>query len=136
VVHTHRTLLAEAGLAANAQHFSSADRVACVSSVSWLATTWWLLGPLVTDSCVCPFDVTAHGIDRLAAWIRSAQLTILNSRVVVRQLLRSEGAGTFPAVRAVNMGGDTIYRREVEACRRTFPNATVITDSPPPRRGA
>ena len=25
------------------------------------------------------------------------------------------------------MGGDTIYRREVEACRRAFPHATVIT---------
>jgi acyl-coenzyme A synthetase/AMP-(fatty) acid ligase len=127
VVHMHRTLLGEAGIAANAQRFSSADRVACVSSVSWLATAWWLLGPLVTGSCVCPFDVTAHGIDRFAAWIRSAQVTILNNRTVVRQLLLSEGAGTFPDVRAVNMGGDTIYRREVEACRRAFPNATVIT---------
>ena len=127
VVHTHRTLLAEAGLSANAQRFSSADRIACVSSVSWLATTWWLLGPLVAGSCVCPFDVTAHGIERFAAWIRSAQLSILNSRVVVRQLLRSEELGTFPDVRVVNMGGDTIYRRDVEACRRTFPNATVIT---------
>jgi acyl-coenzyme A synthetase/AMP-(fatty) acid ligase/acyl carrier protein len=127
VVHTHRTLLGEAGIAANAQHFSSADRVACVSSVSWLATTWWLLGPLVTGSCVCPFDVTTHGIDRFAAWIRSARVTILNNRTVVRQLLQSEGAGTFPDVRAVNMGGDTIYRREVEACRRAFPSATVIT---------
>jgi len=127
VVHTHRTLLAEAGIVANSQRFSSADRVACVSSVSWLATTWWLLGPLVTGSCVCPFDVTAHGIDRFAAWIRSARVTVLNNRTVVRQLLQSEGAGTFPDVRAVNMGGDTIYRREVEACRRAFPNATVIT---------
>ena len=127
VVHTHRTLLGEAGIAANAQRFSSADRVACVSSVSWLATTWWLLGPLVTGACVCPFDVTAHGIDRFAAWVRSSQMTILNNRTVVRQLLLSEGAGTFPDVRAVNMGGDTIYRREVEACRRAFPNAIVIT---------
>ncbi len=127
VVHTHRTLLGEAGIVANAQRFSSADRIACVSSVSWLATTWWLLGPLVTGSCVCPFDVTAYGIDRFAAWIRSARVTILNNRTVVRQLLQSEGTGTFPDVRAVNMGGDTIYRREVEACRRAFPNATVIT---------
>ena len=54
VVHTHRTLLGEAGIVANAQRFSSADRIACVSSVSWLATTWWLLGPLVTGSCVVP----------------------------------------------------------------------------------
>jgi acyl-coenzyme A synthetase/AMP-(fatty) acid ligase len=127
VVHTHRTLLVEAGLAANAIRLSAADRVACLSSLSWLATTWTLLGPLMTGSCVCPFDVAAHGIDRLAAWTRSARLTTINGRVVVRQLLGSEGAGPFPDVRAVTIGGDTIYRREVEACRRTFPNATVIT---------
>ena len=127
VVHTHRTLLVEAGLAANSLRYSAADRIACVSSLSWLATTWTLLGPLVTGSCVCPFDVAAHGIDRFAAWARTARLTMVNTRVVVRQLLRSEGVGAFPDVRAVTIGGDTIYRRDVEACRLAFPDATVIT---------
>ena len=105
--------------------------------MGWLASTWWLLGPLVAGSCACPFDVTAHGIDRFAAWIRSARMTIINNRTVVRQLLQSEGAGTFPDARAVNMGGDTIYRREVEACRRAFPERHGRSpDSPPARRGA
>ncbi|HUG36854.1 MAG TPA: non-ribosomal peptide synthetase, partial [Candidatus Limnocylindrales bacterium] len=95
--------------------------------LSWLATTWTLLGPLVTGSCVCPFDVAAHGIDRFAAWARAAGLTMVNGRVVVRQLLRVAGSETFPDMRVVTIGGDTIYRRDVEACRLAFPNATVIT---------
>ena len=127
VVHTHRTLLVEAGLAANPVRCSAADRIACVSSLSWLATTWTLLGPLVTGSCVCPFDVAAHGIDRFAAWARAAGLTMVSGRVVVRQLLRVAGSETFPDMRVVTIGGDTIYRRDVEACRLAFPNVTVIT---------
>jgi acyl-coenzyme A synthetase/AMP-(fatty) acid ligase/acyl carrier protein len=127
VMHTHRTLLAEAALAANPLRLSDADRVACVSSLAWLASIFTLLGPLVVGSCVCPFDVAAHGIERFAAWARAARLTMISTRVVVRQLLQRSDREAFPDPRVVTLGGDTIYRHDIEASRALFPNATMVT---------
>lgn len=127
VVHTHRTLLAEAALAAGPYRLSDADRVACASSVAWLANLFTLLAPLVVGSCVCPFEVAAHGIDQFAAWARAARLTMLTGRVVVRQLLQRPDRGRFPDARIVVIGGDTIYRQDIEAARGLFPHATMVT---------
>src|SRR4030095_745739 len=74
VVHTHRTLLAEAALVAGPLRVRAADGVACASSLAWLANLFTLLGPLVAGSCVCPFDVAAHGIDQFAGSGRAAPL--------------------------------------------------------------
>ena len=127
VVHTHRTLLAEAALAAGPLRLSDGDRVACASSLAWLASLFTLLGPLVVGSCVCPFDVAAHGIDRFAGWARAARLTMLHARIVVRQLLQRADREVFPDARIVLMGGDTIYRQDIEAGRNLFPHATMVT---------
>jgi acyl-coenzyme A synthetase/AMP-(fatty) acid ligase/acyl carrier protein len=127
VVHTHRTLLAEAALVAGPLRLSDADRVACASSLAWLANLFTLLGPLVAGSCVCPFDVAAHGIDQFAGWARAARLTMIHGRVVVRQLLQRSDRGVFPDARIVVIGGDTIYRQDIEAGRNLFPHATMVT---------
>jgi acyl-coenzyme A synthetase/AMP-(fatty) acid ligase/acyl carrier protein len=127
VVHTHRTLLAEAALAAGPLRLSDMDRVACASSLAWLASLFTLLGPLVVGSCVCPFDVVAHGIDQFAGWARAARLTMISMRIVVRQLLQRSDRGVFPDARIVMMGGDTIYRQDIEASRNLFPHATIVT---------
>ena len=127
VVHTHRTLLAEAALVAGPLRLSDADRVACASSLAWLANLFTLLGPLVVGSCVCPFDVAAHGIDRFAGWARAARLTMMNGRIVVRQLLQRSDREVFPDARLVVIGGDTIYRQDIEAGRTLFPHATMVT---------
>ena len=127
VVHTHRTLLAEAALAAGPLRLSDSDRVACASSLAWLASLFTLLGPLVVGSCVCPFDVAAHGIDRFAEWARAARLTMIHARIVVRQLLQRSDRAVFPDARIVVLGGDTIYRQDIEAGRNLFPHATMVT---------
>ena len=127
VVHTHRTLLAEAALAANPFRLSDADRVACPTSLAWLASLFTLLGPLVVGSCACPFDVAAHGIERFAAWARAARLTHISMRVVVRQLLQRSDRTVFPDPRIVMIGGDTIYRQDIEAACDLFPNAIIGT---------
>jgi acyl-coenzyme A synthetase/AMP-(fatty) acid ligase/acyl carrier protein len=127
VVHTHRTLLAEAALVAGPLRLSDADRVACASSLAWLANLFTLLGPLVVGSCVCPFDVAAHGIEPFAGWARAARLTMIHGRVVVRQLLQRSDRGVFPDARIVVIGGDTIYRQDIEAGRNLFPHATMVT---------
>jgi acyl-coenzyme A synthetase/AMP-(fatty) acid ligase/acyl carrier protein len=126
-VHTHRTLLAEAVLAANPFCLSDADRVACPTSLAWLASIFTLLGPLVVGSCACPFDVAAHGIERFAAWARAARLTHISMRVVVRQLLQRPDRTVFPDPRIVMLGGDTIYRQDIEAACDLFPNAIIGT---------
>jgi hypothetical protein len=58
VVHTHRTLLVEAGLAANPVRLSAADRIACVPSLSWLATIWKRL----LDQNLLPLLVQSLGL--------------------------------------------------------------------------
>ena len=121
VVHTHRTLLAEAALAANPYRLSDADRVA--PGVAGLArqhlhATWAARGRVVRVSVRRrrPW----HRRSRLGPPARPAGASSSASPAAI-------GRTVFPHPRIVVLGGDTIYRQDIEAACGLFPNAIIGT---------
>jgi len=125
VVQTHRSALAHAVRYANAYRLSDADRMMKTESLAWAGTFWDIFGPLCLGACVASYDVTRHGMHRLAGWIRETGVTVLSGMTMIIRLARDYPEERYPIVRLLQLGGDTVYRIDVEACQRVYCNAVV-----------
>ena len=125
VVQTHRSALAHAVRYANAYRLSDADRMMKTESLAWAGTFWDIFGPLCLGACVASYDVTRYGMHRLAGWIRETGVTVMSGMTMIIRLARDYPEERYPDVRLLQLGGDTIYRSDVEACQRVYCNATV-----------
>ena len=127
VAQSHDSSLAQALRGFSQYHPSDADRVAFYGHLAWAGTIWNLFGPLCHGASSGVFDFRQLGTHRLATWMRQAKPTILIGRTLTRQIIEHHPEQRFASVRLVRMGGDTIYRRDVETCLRVFPNSQFGT---------
>ena len=125
VVQTHRSALAHAARYANAYRLSDADRLLKSGSLAWAGTFWDIFGPLCLGASVASFDVTRHGMRPLARWIRETGITVMSGMTMIIRLARDYPEERYPDVRLLQLGGDAIYRSDVEACQRVYCNAVV-----------
>jgi amino acid adenylation domain-containing protein len=125
VVQTHRSALAHAARYANAYRLSDADRLLESGSLAWAGTFWDLFGPLCLGASVASFDVTRHGMHPLTRWIRETGITVMSGMTMIIRLARDYPDERYPDVRLLQLGGDTVYRIDVEACQRVCCNAVV-----------
>lgn len=125
VVQTHHSALAQAAAFAGMCHLGSDDRVTSFGALAWAGTFWTLFGPLCFGAGVALFDTRRMGTDSLAAWLQHTGVTVVAGLTVTRQLVALAAGQRFPAVRLVHLGGDTIYRHDIEGCRPLFPNALI-----------
>ena len=125
VVQTHRSALAHAARYANAYRLSDADRLMKSGSLAWAGTFWDIFGPLCLGACVASFDLTRYGMHRLPRWIRETGVTVMSGMTMIIRLARDYPGERYPDVRLLQLGGDTVYRTDVEACQRVCCNAVI-----------
>jgi amino acid adenylation domain-containing protein len=125
VLQSHRSLFAQAVRYASYYHLTDADKLAFGGSLAWAASFWVVFGPLCLGSTIAPFEFREHGMERLVTWLGSTMPTVVAGRSLLRQIVSHYPDQRFPSVRAVSMGGDTIFRQDIEACMRSFPNALI-----------
>ena len=125
VVHTHRSALAQAVRYVNAYRLSDADRMTNFGSLAWASGFWDTFGPLCLGACVASYDVKRCGMHGMVDWIRETGVTVMSGMTVTCGLAGEFSEQRFPEVRLIQLGGDTVYRRHVEACQRVFANAVI-----------
>ena len=125
VAQSHLSAFAQAVRFASYYHVCHKDRVAFFGSLAWAGSFWTVFGPLCLGASIGPLDFRQHGMRRLTAWLQETQATLVVGLAVVRQIAYDNPEERFSSVRLVHMGGDTIYRRDVQACMRVFPNALI-----------
>jgi amino acid adenylation domain-containing protein len=125
VVQSHRSLFVQAVRYASYYRLSDADQAVFGGSLAWAASFWVVFGPLCLGSTTAPFEFGEHGVDQLVAWLRKTEPSFVGGRSLLRQIATHHPDQRFPSVRAVSMGGDTLYREDIEACLHNFPNALI-----------
>ena len=125
VLQTHRSALAQAVRFASYYHVCSADRLAFFDALAWAGPFWDVFGPLCLGASIAPFDLRRHGMPALVRWLHEVEATLIAGLQVVRQIAYTNPDQRFPSVRLVHIGGDAIFRADVAACRRVFPNALI-----------
>jgi amino acid adenylation domain-containing protein len=135
VMQSHRNVLHFARVYTNGLHIHAGDRLTLFSSYSFDAAKMDIYGALLNGAALYPFDIKQEGsLDRLPGWIRKEKITIYHSiptvyRYFINQLHNSSGGGNaaiepssaFPGMRFIVLGGEAVYKNDVEEYKKYFP---------------
>jgi amino acid adenylation domain-containing protein len=128
VVQTHMGALRNAELTRTALDIGPEDRCTLLYPPSVNPALRDTLAALLSGAALLPYSAGSAGLDVLARWLETEELSVYCSGVTLfRHLASSLDEGrTFPGVRAVKLGGEAVTRREIALFRRVFrPGSTL-----------
>jgi len=122
VPHRHWGRLANHRAYTRALALTSNDCFVLLYSCTFSGVVNNLFGALLNGGTLCPFDVARHGISSLARWLERERITVYHSvPSIFRSLVDVAEQHSFLSVRVVMLASDTLYERDVEAFRDSFP---------------
>ena len=121
VMWNHRSELFGIRTKTNALHIASTDRLSLLRANNVGATRDMFLA-LLNGAALIVLDVSAGGLARLGDWLREEEITVFTCvATVFRQSVNDGGrALKFPAVRLIHIGGEPIFKADVEHYRKHF----------------
>lgn len=107
------------------------DRSLLVATFSHVAAVNDVLRTLLNGACLVPFDLRRSSLQRLAELIDEERITIYHSiPSVFRALARTlEGSRRFSDVRLMHLGGEPLFRSDVELFRRCVQRDCVLVNN-------
>jgi amino acid adenylation domain-containing protein len=128
VVHSHANML----------HFNMrmytldctmpAERWAYYYSLSFSAHAMPIFGALLNGATLCIFDLKKDNFTEFSKWLRQEKINItLMIPSVLRQFTATLGSGRrFPQLKKLLLGGETLYRSDVDKIREHLKEDAVI----------
>jgi amino acid adenylation domain-containing protein len=126
VVDNHRNLLHGTLRFTNGLHICTEDRLSFTHSCSSSASVRRIFPALLNGACLFPLDLKREGIRGLVNLLTSESITVFATgriRDFVRSFTQNQ---SFPSLRLVSLGGEIVYRRDVELYKKIFPRDCVI----------
>ena len=122
VMQLHRNVLHHIHAYAQNLGILPADRLSLLASYSFDASVMDIFGALLTGASLHPFDVRQMGLDALADWLDTEEISIYHSTpTLFRALCGTLTTGRiFPSVRLVVLGGEEVTKGDVELYCRHF----------------
>jgi amino acid adenylation domain-containing protein len=122
VVQNHRNVLHFIRVYTNNLHISASDRLTLFSSYSFDAAIMDIFGALLNGATLYPVSLREEGFGQISAWLRTHEITIYHSTPTVYRYFVSALNGTegFPKLRLVVLGGEAVYKRDVELYKHYF----------------
>jgi amino acid adenylation domain-containing protein len=105
------------------------DRLGLLNSCSFSGSLSQIFASLLNGAALCLYDVRQHGVHTLGDWLRRQRITQYNSvPALFRELVATfTGAEEFPDLRIINLGGDRIYKSDVEIYKKYFSDTCIMT---------
>ena len=131
VIQNQRNVLHFARVYTNALHINSHDRLTQFSSYVFDAAKMDIYGALLNGASLYPFEIKQEGgLDRLAQWLREEKITIFHSiPTVYRYFVDTLTGEESPEdLRFVVLGGEAVYRRDVEKYKKYFSPACLFVN--------
>ena len=119
VVQKHRNLLHFVRTYTNSCRITPDDRIAWLHSITFSASNMNVYPALLNGAAVYPHDVKRRGVDGLAELLMGERITVCQCvPTVFRHFLSGlTGEERFPDLRVFELGGEPVYRRDVELFR-------------------
>ena len=120
VVQKHRNLLHFVRTYTNSLGITPQDRIGWLHSITFSASNMNVYPALLNGAAVYPHDVKHRGVDQLAELLMRERITVCQCvPTVFRHFLSGLTAeDRFPDLRVFELGGEPVYRRDVELFRR------------------
>ncbi|MCP4400864.1 MAG: AMP-binding protein [bacterium] len=131
VMKTHRNILHSAWRDTHEYHIRPGDRVSLCSSYSFARSMPDIWEPLLNGASLSIYDVLNAGVAPLAQWLDREKITLFHPPTnLFRQFLTTlTGAEQFSTLRLVRLGGQSIYKSDVENFRTYFPSHCLLSHS-------
>jgi acyl carrier protein len=103
------------------------DREISLTSPAGIGAIWIILRTLLNGAAVFPFEIKEEGIGKLAEWLITEKITILNALAILRQFstILTENH-KFPDIRLVGIGGDTVYKKDIDLYKKHFSQSSIL----------
>jgi amino acid adenylation domain-containing protein len=131
VIHSHRTLLHACLRWTKARSICPEDRALAIGSYCHIGGTNHLLATLLNGATVYPFNIKELGLTNLADWMIAEKITIYHSvSTVFRHFINSlNPQDDFPHLRLINIGGEPVFAKDFELCKKYFSADWVFLNS-------
>ena len=129
VVHSHRTVLHSVMNYTNGYHICPEDRLVRLSRASTVAGTWDIFSAVLNGASLHPFDVRRDSAAPLAQYLVDERITVWNSAATLFRHfvgMLSHDYGRFPELRIVRIGGEAVYRSDVELFNGAFSGGCIL----------
>jgi amino acid adenylation domain-containing protein len=130
VMQNHRNVLHFMMNYTNGLHICAEDRLTMLYSFSVNGGGHDMFAALFNGAAVCPYDLKAEGFAGVGQWLIDERITIFHSvPTIFRQFAESlTGREDFPDIRIVRLGGEPVYRRDVNLFKKHFSNDCILVN--------
>ena len=128
VLYNHQSVLHLVKRLTNVYHICADDRLVALQSWSFAPAVRTVFCSLLNGAAVFPFDLKGEGVGKLAAWLLREQITITNLFASgFRQFISTlSGEEAFPHLRLLIMGGEPLYKSDVELYKKHFTPSCIL----------
>ena len=111
----------------NTLNINTNDRLSLLTSPKFGAANSAIYGAFLSGACLCPFSMKAQGLMELVKWISDEKITILHlTPSLFRLLLDYVPAYSLPSIRAIKLGGESLYPADVALFKSKFSPGCVL----------
>jgi amino acid adenylation domain-containing protein len=130
VMQNHRNVLHFMMNYTNGLHICAEDRLTLLYSFSVNGGAHDMFAALFNGAALCPYELKAEGFAGLEQWLIDEKITIYHSvPTVFRQFSESlTGRQDFPDIRIVRLGGEPVYRRDVNLFKKHFSKDCILVN--------
>ena len=131
VAQSHRNVLHFIRNYTNDVNVGPEDRQSLLYSCSVAASVKNIFGALLNGAALVSLNLKAEGPARLAAWLEQEGITLCQMvPTVFRHFAgRLTGREAFPSLRGLYLGGEPLFRRDIELYRAHFPKGCVLVNA-------
>jgi amino acid adenylation domain-containing protein len=128
-MHTHRTVQVEVRNLTNTWCVGSQDRWLLYTSLSFANSVRTIYLALLNGGSVYPYDLKALGFAALPEWLQSNRITVMRTvPTTFRNFMATLPRDCrFPDIRLLSIGGEPVYRSDVEAFNEHFAPGAMIS---------
>lgn len=129
VRQSHRNLLFFVDAYAKMLGIEAADRLSLLYTLSFSAANMDIYGALLNGATLCTYDMRRDGVPGLADWLGRSRITVLHTvPTVFRELTHAlDPECRFPDIRAVDLGGETLFAEDVSRFRgHVVPDCRIV----------
>ena len=131
VMHSHRSILADARNHTSIWSLTARDRHVLSDSLSFASSVRTIYGSLLNGAAVFPYNVKKDGFAGMKRWLLDNEITIVRAiPTSLRNFMATlDEDDVFPDARVVAAGGEPILRSDVDSFNRHFQPHCVFSHS-------
>lgn len=130
VMQNHRNVLHHIRTYTNNLHIHAKDRLTLFSSYGFDAAVMDIFGALLNGATLYPINIREAGLADVSQWLLRHEITIFHATPTVYRAFMStlQGQEAFPKLRLVVLGGEEVYKTDVDLYKQHFSPACLLVN--------